>query len=236
MWLREFFRELGDLSRHGRDHVVKLRRFNQSHEHRLVKWMLIFAGAAIVTTLLVVGLRKPTQFVVTSVDMERKAEFRIHETDYTLPVRKRPKTFKRNLHLPNMSESMASGPLGFYPFDPKEDLIRVEDSRVWWESDNNEASGDTEDDHIMHRAVEKPLRRLIELLGQRNGRLKIQDAYRAEGIHAAKSLHKEGRALDLTSEEIGMSDLAKFCWAAGFDWVYYETKGGAHVHASVKSD
>ena len=131
---------------------------------------------------------------------------------------------------------MASGGLQPEHFFPEYDLVRVEDDRVWWESEHDH--GDTEDDHIMHRSMEEPCRRLIELVSQAGGKLKIQDAYRPSGIHSARSLHKEGRALDLTAEGISLEKLAKLCWAAGFDWVYYEVpkKSGVHIHASVRAN
>ncbi len=64
----------------------------------------------------------------------------------------------------------------------------------------------------------------------------MQDAYRPGGIHNPTSLHKEGRAIDITCKELSLEKLAKLCWAAGFDWVYHEVKAklGAHVHCSVK--
>ncbi|MFC1452487.1 hypothetical protein ACFLSJ_03985 [Verrucomicrobiota bacterium] len=109
----------------------------------------------------------------------------------------------------------------------------IDDPRVWWESDNDDK--DTEDDHSIHRSLEAPLRRLIELVHERGGALEVQDAYRAGGVHNPRSLHKEGRALDVTCDEMSLEDLAKLCWAAGFDWVYHEDRGtGPHVHCSVR--
>ena len=70
-------------------------------------------------------------------------------------------------------------------------------------------------------------------------------------VHAARSLHCEGRALDLTLGRPGsdkslsgpeasaaLERLAKLAWQAGFDWVYNEWPkgGGPHVHASVRRD
>jgi hypothetical protein len=117
-------------------------------------------------------------------------------------------------------------------FSPGRDLTFIDDARVWWESDNDD--GDNEDDHSIHKSLEIPLRRVIELVAARGATLKVQDAYRPAGIHNPRSLHKEGRAVDLTCDDMPLEDLAKLCWAAGFDWVYYETRGGAHIHCSVK--
>lgn len=150
------------------------------------------------------------------------------------PVRPIPTSFARDTHRPNIRESQASGSVNPELFSPGRDLVYVDDSRVWWESDNDK--GDTECDHSVHRSVETPLRRLIELVDQREGILEVQDAYRASGVHNTKSLHKEGRAIDVTCDELGLEELSKLAWAAGFDWVYYEasSRGGAHVHVSVK--
>ncbi len=158
--------------------------------------------------------------------------------DYTQPARAIPETFRGNTYRPNQREGTASGSVNFELFSPGRDLIFIDDARVWWESDNDAASNDDECDHTVHFAMRDPLLRLIELVCAEGGKLKVQDTYRASGVHSAKSLHKEGRALDITCEELGLKRLAKLCWAAGFDWVFYESKarGGAHVHVSVKRD
>ena len=137
--------------------------------------------------------------------------------------------------MPNIREATASGSINLATFSPGRDLTYIDDDRVWWESDND--SGDTEDDHTIHKSMEEPLLRLIELVSARGVTLKVQDAYRPAGkVHGPKSLHKEGRGLDVTCDEMSLEELARICWAAGFDWVYHEAgaKGGAHVHCSVK--
>ena len=152
------------------------------------------------------------------------------------PLRQEPERFPRDSYMPKQREGNTSGSIDIETFSPGKDLIYVEDKRVWWESDNDK--GDTECDHSMHRSLERPLRRLIELVNAKDGVLKVQDAYRGHGVHSARSLHREGRALDLTCDELGLERLAKLGWAAGFDWVYYEasSRGGAHVHVSVRRD
>ena len=168
-----------------------------------------------------------------------------HKTRSTIPtdkniiikqeykLRDKPDRFKANSYMPKTKESIASGSIDLSTFSPGKSLVFVDDPRVWWESDNDK--NDTEDDHSMHAAMEAPLRRLINLVSKDNAILKIQDTYRAAGIHNPRSLHKEGRAIDLTCDKLGLEELAKLCWMAGFDWVYYEAKakGGAHVHCSV---
>ena len=150
------------------------------------------------------------------------------------PLREKPKRFPANTHRPGTGEGATSGSVDLGTFSAGRDLVHVDDPRVWWESDHD--TNDTECDHSMHAAVEAPLRRLIELVDAAGGTLEVHDAYRAAGIHNPRSLHKEGRAVDLTCDELGLEELAKLCWVAGFDWVYHEAgaKGGAHVHCSVR--
>jgi len=138
--------------------------------------------------------------------------------------------------MPNLRESQASGSIDLASFSAGRDLTYVQDPRAWWESDND--TGDTECDHSVHCSVERPFLRLVNLVTEAGGTLKVQDCYRANGIHNPRSLHKEGRAIDVTCDELGLERLAKLCWAAGFDWVYHETpsSGGHHVHASVRRD
>jgi len=158
--------------------------------------------------------------------------------DYTQPVREIPATFAGNTHRPNQGEGATSGSVDFNTFSAGRDLIFVDDDRVWWESDHDAASNDDECDHTVHYAMREPILRLIELVVAEGGLLEVQDAYRASGVHNSKSLHKEGRALDITCDELGLGRLSKLAWGAGFDWVYYESKarGGAHVHVSVRRD
>lgn len=152
------------------------------------------------------------------------------------PVRDIPKRFPADTHMPKRGEGTTSGSIHLTAFVPKIDLVRIDDPRVWWESDHD--TGDTEDDHILHKAMEIPLRRLINLVEKEGGTLKVQDTYRPTGVHSPKSLHKQGRAIDITCDELGLERLAKLTWAAGFDWVYYEAsaRGGSHVHASVRAE
>lgn len=153
--------------------------------------------------------------------------------DFTQPAREIPPDFKKNAKRPAIGEGAASWSINQVEFSPERDLVWVDDDRVWWESENDK--NDTEDDHVMHWAMEEPFRRLVELVDAHGGRLKVQDAYRAEGVHARNSLHKQGRGIDLTDFNLPLSKLAALAWAAGFDWVYYELSGGAHVHASVNT-
>ena len=170
--------------------------------------------------------------------------------DPLAPVRAFPDTFPRRSHLPDVRETVASGPISNSLFSPGRDLVYIADQRVWWESDTD---GETDDecDHSMHAAAELPFRRLVEMCVASGATLRVQEAYRPQGIHAGLSLHKEGRALDLTCPTLdpdnpdplrpsprSLEILAKLAWAAGFDWVLYECpkNSGPHVHASVRRD
>ncbi|MDA3799369.1 MAG: hypothetical protein PF692_09840 [Kiritimatiellae bacterium] len=164
-----------------------------------------------------------TQETTNSVAKIKKMEFR-----------EEPETFKPKTYLPKVRESEASGSIDLNTFSPGRDLIYFDDKTVWWESENDDSTYDTEDDHTMHKNIKKPLEKLIYLVNNAGGTLKVQDTFRGYGIHSTKSLHKEGRAIDLTAENLELEQLAKFAWMAGFDWVYFETSGGLHIHASVK--
>jgi len=232
-WLRAVGRDLGE---HGRLLLRLLRDALLSaslEERRLLRWGLVCAAMTMAIGLVAVArvsydVRVPRSFPSPDQDTPLANLFE--------PVREIPANFRPNTHLPRRSEGRASGVIDKHGFHPGFDLVSVEDPRVWWESEYD--GQDTENDHLMHRAMEEPFLRLIELVQQRAGRIKVQDAYRDEGIHAARSLHKEGRAIDLTCEDMTLEDLAKLCWAAGFDWVYYEAprSGGAHIHCSVRAD
>ena len=172
-------------------------------------------------------------------------------------VRPFPEKFPRRSNMPDIKESEACGAISNSTFSPGRDLVYVDDPRVWWESDFD-GEADDEDDHSMHRAIEPAFRRLVELVAMSNATLRVQEAYRPSSIHSTLSLHKEGRALDLTCpdldpsvpktdprdgkqvlpSQLSLEILAKLCWAAGFDWVYYEVprNSGAHLHVSVRRD
>lgn len=152
----------------------------------------------------------------------------------TMTFREEPKTFRQTTYLPKAREAEASGSIDLNTFSPGRDLIYFDDQTVWWESENDDNSYDTEDDHTIHKNIKEPLEKLIYLVNNAGGTLKVQDSFRGYGIHSTKSLHKEGRAIDLTADNLELEQLAKFAWMAGFDWVYFETAGGLHIHASVK--
>lgn len=160
--------------------------------------------------------------------------------DLKNPVRPAVRSFGRNSSQPLGRESLNSGAIDLATFNPVNDLIHFDDPRVWFESDHD-TDDETDNDHLLHRAMEWPLRRLVNLVEQKGGKLKIQDTYRSANtnrIHMERSLHCEGRAIDLTSENLSLSDLANLCWQAGFDYVLYEApkRSGEHIHASVRRD
>jgi hypothetical protein len=154
------------------------------------------------------------------------------------PVRPAPASFPLDSNLPRGKETYASGPIDLKTFNPSNVLVRFEDPRVWFESDNDHHADD-EDDHVIHRALEVPLKRLVNLLEKKGGKLKVHEAYRAADknkIHLSTSLHCEGRAVDLTCEKFDLGELAKLAWQSGFDFVLYEKprRSGIHLHCSVK--
>lgn len=231
-WLREITL---DLTRHGL-HGADLLRRRWQRVRRLDR-LTLCTGALLPAVTVGAGLWSMSWFTSLEARPEReRAALPPLQLDLKQPVREEPRRFLARSHLPRRREESVAGAPRLNAFFAQYDLVRVDDPRVWWESDNDHK--DTEDDHLMHRALEEPFRRLVELVAQAGGTLEVHDAYRAEGIHAPKSLHREGRAVDMTCDQLGLEKLAKLAWAAGFDWVYHEVprRGGAHVHASVRED
>ena len=150
------------------------------------------------------------------------------------PLDRVPEVAPRTHHPPR-KELLVSGPNDADLFDAELDLVEYHDPTIWWESDND-TDGDTENDHLVHRDLLPALIRLNALVLHEGAVLKVQDSYRAEGVHNAQSLHREGRAIDLTADRMTLGRLARLAVQAGFDWVYYESPraGGAHVHASMR--
>jgi hypothetical protein len=206
-----------------------------------MKWAMAAAAAVCALGLLLCvciegcGKRKG---VAEEKQRQGPAEKEAPPPDLHNPVRAAPASFPADSNLPRGKEIYASGPIELDTFDAKRDLVRFEDVRVWFESDHD-GHTDDEDDRLIHRAMEVPLKRLVNLLEKKGGKLKVQDAYRhaeKNKIHMPTSLHCEGRAIDLTCEGVGLGELAKLCWQAGFDFVLYEVprKSGVHLHCSVK--
>jgi hypothetical protein len=236
-WLRGFLRALGDIAGFGLDLLLHPLRGMPGGERAL---FLILAGSGLAGTL-VLGQVASRPSLRVSIPANHDAVSRSRPPaapigpmyDLRKPRRDIPKDFRLSQSMPARPESDASGTLGMLDFNASRDLVRVYDTRVWWESENDDHERDTEDDHLMHWCMEEPFRRLVELVVAQGGLLKVQDAYRAEGIHKAVSLHKQGRAIDLTCDNMSLARLSALTWAAGFDWVLYERGTGHHVHASV---
>jgi hypothetical protein len=222
----------------------KFKDFSEPDAFRI--WMrgaVIFAGLACVAALALClaaescGKRAPAvKKAPEAVEKKPPAT----PPDLHSPVRAAPASFPPDSNLPRGKEIYASGPIDAEHFSPTNDLVRFEDKRVWFESDQHKGvKGEDEDDHMIHRALEVPLKRLVNLTEKKRGTLKIHEAYRAaekSKIHLVTSLHGEGRALDLTSETLSLTELAKLAWQSGFDFVLYEKprKSGVHLHCSVK--
>ena len=75
--------------------------------------------------------------------------------------------------------------------------------------------------------------------GVKGVKLRVINAYDIDDVkrrHGPKSLHHEGRAVDLTTSDRDRDknpDLGRMAYDAGFDWVLYASK--SYIHASVKT-
>ncbi len=218
--------------------MVQLPHISPTGRHQPVRrhsWPIVLGGVVLVHLLILLAWSCRREPVVSEDEPAPVVDAADGATNNLPPIREAPASFPPNTTRPAIAERAASGEVHMPTFSPGRDLMFIDDPRVWWESDHD---GETDDecDHTIHRKMEVPLQRVIEAVAARKGVLKVQDTYRPSGIHNSRSLHKEGRAIDLTCKELTLEELAIICWQAGFDWVYYEKprRGGDHIHASVR--
>lgn len=156
------------------------------------------------------------------------------------PSLARPTLARRTLrlgeHFPDTAETAAAGPIEtrILAAAARSRLVRCDDPNIVFK--NEERSGA---DQLMTRRLRS---RLISLAGRVSRewpelRLRLTEAWDAEGEHSPASLHYEARAADITLSDRDpkkLGRLAKLAVESGFDWVYFEDAG--HVHVSVRRD
>ncbi|XP_039259434.2 desert hedgehog protein A-like [Styela clava] len=159
------------------------------------------------------------------------------------PKRRKPSRLLTPLvlkqHIPNISEFTigASGPPeGRITREDKrfKDLIVNYNPQVVFKNEEG-----TDDDRRMSKRCKDRVDTLAYLVSARwpAVKLRVTEAWEPHITHPEGSLHYEGRAVDLTTDDRDHSKygmLARLAVEAGFDWVYYDSK--YHVHASVIAD
>jgi Hedgehog amino-terminal signalling domain len=95
---------------------------------------------------------------------------------------------------------------------------------------------DCSDARMTENARRKMLELAILVTAEWSGKvnLRVTEAWDTNNEHSNYSLHYEGRAIDITTDDLDLDKyrrLAGLAAEVGFDWVYLESD---HVHVSVR--
>jgi hypothetical protein len=140
---------------------------------------------------------------------------------------------ERGRYLPNQPEAERVGAIsgavdrGTVPFHR---LVRCDARNIVFKDEEGTGA-----DRLMTPRLEARLQRLASLVSREwpGVQLRVTEAWDENREHGERSVHYEGRAVDLTTSDLDNTRLARLAGlalSAGFEWVAHEP---THVHASV---
>lgn len=124
-----------------------------------------------------------------------------------------------------ISERIERGTVAFHR------LVRCDSKDILFKDEEGTGA-----DRLMTRRLKERVEVLAGLVAREwpGVQLRVTEAWDENDEHGERSIHYEGRAVDLTTSDLNTARLGRLsglALAAGFDWVAHEP---THVHASVR--